>query len=113
MSPRRAAFSRRRGTLWFCPPTVTLTSSVAVAFHCERRLRVFERDILRLGTAMVAPSPYFSGFWFIRPRRASMLGAASDNQHTIAGSGHELQICPVPSAPTRRVTATTYRIFSP
>jgi hypothetical protein len=26
-----------------------------VAFHCERRLRVFERDILRLGTAMVGP----------------------------------------------------------
>ena len=25
------------------------------AFHCARRLRVFERDILRLGTAMVGP----------------------------------------------------------
>jgi hypothetical protein len=26
---------------------------VASVFHCERRLRVFDRDILRLGTAMV------------------------------------------------------------
>ena len=29
-----------------------MTKPVASAFHCERRLRVFERDILRLGTAM-------------------------------------------------------------
>ena len=27
----------------------------ALAFHCERRLRVLERDILRLGTATVLP----------------------------------------------------------
>ena len=44
-----------RGTLCFWPATVTPTSSIFVAFHCERRLRVFERDILRLGTAMVGP----------------------------------------------------------
>ncbi|EUA11448.1 hypothetical protein I546_3128 [Mycobacterium kansasii 732] len=34
---------------------MTPTSSVEVAFHCERRLRVFARDVLRLGTAMVGP----------------------------------------------------------
>lgn len=55
MRPSRAALSSLRGTLCFCPATVTPTSSVFVAFHCERRLRVFERDILRLGTAMVGP----------------------------------------------------------
>jgi hypothetical protein len=27
----------------------------ALAFHCERRLRVLDRDILRLGTANVLP----------------------------------------------------------
>ena len=32
---------------------VTLTSPVWSAFHCARRLRVFARDILRLGTAMI------------------------------------------------------------
>src|ERR1044071_5370146 len=53
MRTRRAALSRRRGTLCCWPATVTPTSSVRVAFHCERRLRVFARDILRLGTAMV------------------------------------------------------------
>ncbi|EUA30043.1 hypothetical protein I553_4299 [Mycobacterium xenopi 4042] len=25
------------------------------AFHCARRLRVFARDVLRLGTAMIGP----------------------------------------------------------
>jgi hypothetical protein len=62
---------------------------------------------------MVAPSPYFSGFCVIRPRRANMSGAASDNHHTIAGGGHELQICSDQSAPTRRIAADSYRIFSP
>jgi hypothetical protein len=28
-----------------------------LAFHCARRLRVFERDILRFGTAMIEASP--------------------------------------------------------
>lgn len=55
MSPRRAALSNLRGSRWRCPATVTPTSSVLVAFHCERRLRVFERDILRLGVAMIGP----------------------------------------------------------
>jgi hypothetical protein len=32
---------------------VTDTRSGGVAFHCERRLRVFERDIFLLGTATV------------------------------------------------------------
>ncbi|EUA85900.1 hypothetical protein I551_7660 [Mycobacterium ulcerans str. Harvey] len=27
-----------------------------MAFHCERRLRVFARDILRFGVAMVGPN---------------------------------------------------------
>jgi hypothetical protein len=35
------------------PATVTLTSSGFAAFHCARRLRVFARDILRFGTAMI------------------------------------------------------------
>src|ERR1700739_2360973 len=56
MRPRRAALSSLRGTLCFWPETVTPTSSVRVAFHCARRLRVFARDILRLGTAMVGPN---------------------------------------------------------
>src|SRR5947209_14986927 len=56
MRPRRAALRSRRGTLCFWPATVTPTSSVGVAFHCARRLRVFARDILRLGTAMVGPN---------------------------------------------------------
>ena len=38
--------------------TVTVTSPVGVAFHCARRLRVFARDILRLGTAMIKLSSY-------------------------------------------------------
>src|ERR1700730_14807798 len=62
MRPSRAALSSLRGTLRFCPATVTPTSSVFVAFHCERRLRVFARDILRLGTAMVGPNSSF-GAW--------------------------------------------------
>src|SRR3977135_2370870 len=57
MRPRRAALSSLRGTLCCWPATFTPTSSGFSAFHCERRLRVFERDILRLGTAMVGPSP--------------------------------------------------------
>src|SRR6516225_3256072 len=52
MRPSRAALSRRRGTLCCWPATVTPTSSVRLAFHCARRLRVFARDILRLGTAI-------------------------------------------------------------
>jgi hypothetical protein len=31
------------------------TNSGFSAFHCARRLRVFERDIRRFGTAMIRP----------------------------------------------------------
>src|ERR1700733_9408708 len=57
MSPRGAALSSRRGTLCFWPATVTPTSSGLAAFHCPRRLRVFARDILRFGTAMIGLTP--------------------------------------------------------
>ena len=44
------------------PATVTPTISVLAAFHCARRLRVFARDILRLGVAMVGPHSSIRGF---------------------------------------------------
>ena len=33
------------------------TNEAGVVFHCERRARVFERDILRLGTAIGVSLP--------------------------------------------------------
>lgn len=32
-----------------------VTMVAAVVFHCERRLRVLEREVFRLGTATVLP----------------------------------------------------------
>src|ERR1700752_2674909 len=75
MRPRRAALSSLRGTLCFWPATVTPTSSVRLAFHCARRLRVFARDILRLGTAMIELS--FKGPECRRRSRQSDLLARS------------------------------------
>jgi len=40
---------------------------VASAFHCARRLRVFARDILRLGTAMIELSIVSGGIWVALP----------------------------------------------
>lgn len=52
MSPRRTACTSRRGTWCTTPPTRTDTRSGAVAFQFARLLRVFDRDILRFGTAI-------------------------------------------------------------
>lgn len=55
-SPRRAAATKRPGTLSFLPSgVVTSTSSGAVAFHCARRDLVRLRDFFRFGTATYLP----------------------------------------------------------
>lgn len=76
MSPRRAALSSLRGTLCGCPATVTLTSSVRAAFHCERRLWVFARDIRRLGVAMIGPYSSIGGSGRVR-HAAWLIGRAA------------------------------------
>ncbi|EUA50736.1 hypothetical protein I552_1676 [Mycobacterium xenopi 3993] len=53
--PEASGLEQAAGTLCCRPATVTLTSSGRAAFHCARRLRVFARDVLRLGTAMIGP----------------------------------------------------------
>lgn len=52
--PRCTAATSRRGTRYSAPPTRTGTRSRGVAFQFARRLRVFDLDIRRLGTAISA-----------------------------------------------------------
>src|SRR5699024_2527969 len=62
-------------TLCCWPATLTLTRPGASAFHCARRCRVFARDTLRLGTAMVELS--YRGVPRRRPRPTT---ATQDNR---------------------------------
>src|ERR1700757_1432788 len=107
MRPRRAALGSLRGALCFWPETVTPTSSVLVAFHCARRLRVFARDILRLGVAMVGPYSSIWGFGSVC-RAARPVGPRAtigyQNSRWPAGgqnAGHREVLCGRPDAPQR------------
>lgn len=41
------------------PQRSHFVSVVGAAFHCERRARVFDRDTLRFGTAILSHSPSY------------------------------------------------------
>src|SRR5690606_34829687 len=96
--PRRTAATSLRGTRWVTPATVTAIRSGAFAFHRARRLRVFDRDIRRFGTAISVLLPARTGL--------------SADLRLLAGHRPRASPAPARRAEWRRQVFTTLIIIS-